>query len=58
MKLQKEVQMVCPKCKVKFEAEPIIMIQADGNSHLEHHLPKHCKYCNGGLMRYVIKVKT
>jgi hypothetical protein len=57
MKKDKIIEMVCPSCKVHFGSEPIIMIEKDGNTHMEHHLPKKCQYCRTGLIRNVIEVK-
>lgn len=55
MKPKKEVYMQCPNCKAKFSAEPIIVVEKDGGTHVGHELRRACMYCGTGLQRRVKK---
>jgi len=58
-KKKKIITMICPSCGEHFSPEPKIVINPKtGESHMEHHLPKQCKYCSTNLVRSVVKVKS
>lgn len=57
MKPEKLVTMYCPSCKRSFGEEPIIILQQDGGSRLEHRLMRKCRICGGGLVRKVTETK-